>query len=277
MYIRKIYGAGRYLIVKNYTPAVFPSPVRKSREKPTTESRRKMNLKKKAEKIQMLILANFDKGLHIILEYPRDEKPSTYEEAEKNLVKFLRKMSRKYKTQGMQFRYLAVTERGKKAAALHHHMICENIPGLAEDIFQEWGDHVKVFKMYKEGCYKDLAEYFVKAETKEELTGAKNSYHRSRNLKDISTRTELKSGSFPKEPPVPDSFKMIDLKNGYNETVGVRYQKYILEWEGDNEHKEEQENPKEPHKPKGEPKKKGILGEIREKGRSLLNRIRGKR
>lgn len=230
MYIHKIQKAGDYVLIKNYTPVGGGVGRRRSREKPTTEARKKMNDKKRAEKIQLLILANFDKGFHIILDYPKDGRPETYEEADRNLTKFLHKMSRKYKKQGKKFKYLATTERGRKRAALHHHMICESLPGIVEDIAAVWGNHLKIFKMYEDGAYKDLANYFVKAETKEELRAGKSRFHRSRNLITPQERREKREGTFKQEPKAPEGYRIIEgtLKNGYNERVGVRFQSYLL-------------------------------------------------
>lgn len=234
MYMHKILKAGNYVLIKNYTPIGAGAGRKRKKEKPTTESRKRMNDKKRAEKIQLLILANFDMGFHIILDYPKDQRPETYEEADKNFTKFLHKMSRKYKRQGKKFKYLGTTERGKRRAALHHHMIVESLPGIVEDIAAEWGDHIKIFKMYQDGGYKDLAEYFVKAETKEELTQGKSRFHRSRNLISPTERLERKAGTFHPEPKAPEGFRIIQesIKNGYNERIGVRYQHYLMQRDG---------------------------------------------
>lgn len=234
MYVHKEIDAGDYVLIKNYTPVGGSSGKRGKREKPTSESRKKLNDKKRAEKIQLLILANFERGYHIILDYPRFEHPQTYEEADRNLTKFLHKMSRKYKKQEKRFKYLATTERGKRKAVLHHHMIVQSMPGILEDITEEWGCHIKYFKMYEEGAYKELAEYFVKAETKEELSAGKSRFHRSRNLITPRERTEKRDGSFNQEPRCPEGYQLIkeSLRNGYNERVGVRYQSYLLKKDG---------------------------------------------
>lgn len=234
MYVHKIHRAGDYVLIKNHTPIKKGMGSRRKREKPTSESRKKMNDKKRAEKIQLLILANFDMGFHIILDYPKDHRPETYEEAEKNLTKFLHKMSRKYKRQGKKFKYLATTERGKRRAALHHHMICESLPGIIEDIAAEWGDHIKIFKMYQDGAYKELADYFVKAETKEEVKFGKSRFHRSRNLINPQEKTEIRRGTFKQEPRAPEGYRIVgdSIKNGFNERAGIRYQHYLLQRDG---------------------------------------------
>ena len=235
MYIHKIHKAGDFVLIKNYAPMIEGgSTKRRRKEKPTLESRKRMNDRKRAEKIQLLILANFDKGYHIILDYPKDDRPETYEEADRILTKYLYKISRKYKRQGTQFKYLATTERGKRRAALHHHLIIEGLPGIVEDLAAEWGDHIKIFKMYPDGGYKDLADYFVKAETKEELTAGKSRFHRSRNLINPQEKREKRSGTFKQEPKAPPGWRIIpeSIKNGYNERVGIRYQSYLLHRDG---------------------------------------------
>ena len=103
MYMHKIQKAGEYVLIKNYTPIGGGSEKRRKKEKPTSESRKRLNDKKRAEKIQLLILANFDEGFHVILDYPKDSRPTSYEEADKNLTRFLYKMSRKYKKQQKKF------------------------------------------------------------------------------------------------------------------------------------------------------------------------------
>lgn len=234
MYEQRIYKAGDYYLIKNHTPIRRGTGARKKREKTTSESRKRMNDKKRAERIQLLILANFDMGFHIILDYPKDKRPESYEEADKNLTKFLHRMSRRYKRQNKKFKYLATTERGKRRAALHHHLIVESLPGIIEDIAADWGPHIKIFKMYQDGGYKDLAEYFVKAETKEEARFGKSRFHRSRNLINPIEKTKVKDGSFKQEPRAPEGYRIVEnsLKNGFNERVGVRYQKYLLQRDG---------------------------------------------
>lgn len=233
MYVTRWVKAGDYMFIRHYTPGRYGAPgmKRKKREKPTSEKREKINNQKKAEKLQQLILCNFDKGYHITLDYMKDERPQTYEEAEKNLSRFLDRMRRKYKKEGKEFKFIAITERGKRAEALHHHMIVENKPGIIDDIAREWGVKFHLSKMYEEGGYKELAEYFVKVETKEESTKGKSKYHRSRNLKTPLVRRQLRSGSFKDdEPEIPEGYQLIEdsLVNGFNEFLGTKHQKYTV-------------------------------------------------
>ena len=232
MYINKISKAGDYVLVSNYTPRFFGSPGKKRREKmrDTPKAMAKYNNHKRAEKLQLLMLLNFDKGYHITLDYPKDNRPQTYEEAEKILTKFLHKMSRRLKNKEKKFKYIAITERGKKREALHHHMVIEGDPLLLRDLTDLWGNHIKISQMYEDGGYKELAEYFCKIETKEEQTKGKSKYHRSRNLKEPTTKSRIVAGHLENDPYIPDGYElMIDtLVNGFNDFAGIRYQRYMI-------------------------------------------------
>ena len=232
MFMTKQMRAGDYVLIKNYTPGRYGAPGRHRirRLRDTPKAMEKYNNRKKAEKLQLLILNNFDKGFHVTLDYPKDQRPETYEEAEDNLRKCLYKISRRLKRKGKQFKYIAITERGKRAAALHHHVIIEGFSEILEELISVWGNHVKISKMYEEGNYEDLAEYFCKVETKEESSKGKSRYHRSRNLKEPTVRTALVEGSITDDPYVPEGYHLIQdtLINGFNEVIGIRYQSYMI-------------------------------------------------
>lgn len=232
MFVMKIHKAGEYILMQNYTPKAFgaPSRSRKKKSKETPKAMAKYNNHKRAEKLQLLMIANFDKGFHVVLDYPKGNGPESYKAAEDNLKKMLYKVSRHLKKQNRQFKYIAITERGKLRAALHHHMIIEGDHDIVKEITSVWGSHIKFMQMYEEGAYKDLAEYFCKIETKEEQSKGKSKYHRSRNLIEPTTQTVLVAGQIKDEPFIPKGFELEPgtLKNGFNEVIGVRYQSYLL-------------------------------------------------
>lgn len=232
MFINKVTIAGDYVLISNYSARQFGVPGRKRKErmKDTPKAMLKYNQHKRSEKLQMLMLLNFDKGYHLTLDYPKDNRPETYEEAEQNLKKFLYRMSRKLKKENRQFKYIAITERGKRREALHHHMVIEGDPYLLDHITKIWGNHIKISQMYEEGAYKDLADYFCKVETKEEQTKGKSKYHRSRNLKEPTVRMRFVSGGIKDEPEVPKGYDLIQdsVVNGFNDIVGIKYQRYMI-------------------------------------------------
>ena len=231
MYVNKIQFAGDYVLVSNHTHRVFGAPHHKRGQKQriTPKAMAEYNKKMRTEKLQLLMLLNFDKGYHLTLDYPKDKRPGTYEEAEKNLKKLLYATSRKMR-KIKPFKYIAITERGKKRAALHHHVVIEGDPLLLQTITDIWGRHIKISQMYEEGAYKDLAEYLTKIETKEEQTKGKSKYHRSRNLKKPTEKSRIVMGAIPEEPLIPKGFDIIQgsVISGYNEYVGIYFQKYLL-------------------------------------------------
>lgn len=232
MYVNKIHKAGDYVLVCNYTPRGFGAPARRRRkkEKETPKAMAKYNNNKRAEKLQLLMLINFDRGYHVILDYPKHNRPESYQEAEDNLKRCLYKVSRRLKAKDRKFKYIAITERGKRREALHHHMIIEKDPYILEELTAVWGNHIKFSQMYEEGAYKDLAAYFCKVETKEELTKGKSKYHRSRNLKEPDVRLRIVEGPLQDDPVIPKGYELIrdSYIGGFNEFAGIRFQKYMI-------------------------------------------------
>lgn len=269
MYVMKVYTAGEYLFIKRYTPMNrVPLRQRIKRMRETTKAMIRYNNVRRSDKIQLLILNNFDRGYHITLDYPKGERPETYEEAEKNLTTALYKITRRLKREGKDFKYLAVTERGKKAAALHHHVIIQHDPQVLSEILRAWGQHVHISVMYEEGQYRNLAEYFVKVETKEEQTKGRSKYHRSRNLKEPQVRTALIDDTIGCGAYVPDGYRLMEgsFASGLNEVIGVRWQKYLLK---------KLPEPKETKaEPKKESKKTGPLMRLAKKIREAADEVR---
>lgn len=251
MYAQKVQIAGDYVLVKNYSPRGFGAPnrKRKKKSKDTPKAMANYNRHKRAEKLQLLMLLNFDCGYHITLDYPKDARPETYEEAEERLKKFLYKMSRRVKPI-KKFKYIAITERGKRREALHHHMVIEGDPFLLREVTRLWGNHIKISQMYEEGAYKDLAEYFVKVETKEEQTKGRSKYHRSRNLKEPTVRTRVVMGPVPSDPVVPKDYELLEdsVVDGFNEFINIKYQSYMIK---------KQKKPEPPKRPEPISEQKG--------------------
>ena len=267
MYLTKWSRAGRYIFINNYSPRSYGAPYKKrtKRMRDTPKAMEKYNTHRRAEKLQQLIILNFDRGYHVTLDYPKDHRPETYEEAEDNLKRCLYKISRRLKRKGLLFKYIAVTERGKRAAALHHHLIIERSSLILEELEEVWGDHMKISKMYEDGAYKDLAEYIIKVETKEEQTKGRAKYHRSRNLREPVVRRSLMDGAIKNEPQIPKGYALEQgsFVDGYNDVLGIRYQSYVVKKA---EKRESQQNPKRPQK---HPKPKGI-----QKGSGIFDKLK---
>lgn len=143
-------------------------------------------------------------------------------------------MREAYKKAGIPFKWIAVTERGKRGQVLHHHLVIE-------DIRRDGIDTVKLVKklwtygseffvsLYDDGEYEKLAEYIVKAETKEE--GGWCTYSRSRNLKPPVKIVKDVPHKRWRDPPVaPEGWYVVkdSVYNGENPVTGQPYQHYTI-------------------------------------------------
>lgn len=236
MHVKKIYDMGWVVQVEKYHPGNYGAPgvERAPKRKRTPEEVARQNHRNRVRKVQRLIIANFHKGdWHLILTYRKDLRPATVQEAKGVLKKFLDDMRKAYKKAGYPFKYICVTERGRKGAC-HHHLIIEDIANLelnTKNLVMKFWDRGRgrFSPLYLEGEFECLAEYITKEETKEEGQGC--SYSRSRNLivpkpkKEIIRRKTWRKNPKPKKGYyiVPDS-----VVNGINPVTGYPYQRYTM-------------------------------------------------
>lgn len=212
-----------------------PGQTRGKKRKKTPEDIRKQNKRNRWKRIQRIILANFHEGdWHLILKYRLGERPDTYEEAKAHRKKFLDEMRKIFNKAGIPFKWIIVTERGKKGKVLHHHLVIE-------DIRRDGIDTVKLVKklwtygneffvsLYEDGEYEKLAEYLVKSETKEECGWC--TYSRSRNLIVPQPKIEMIRHRRWKNPPVaPKGWYVVQdsIWNGENPVTGMPVQHYTI-------------------------------------------------
>ena len=235
MYIRRTYDMGQYREVHNYYPGNYGAPgkPRQKRRNPTPEEVEEMNQKNRVRNVQRLILANFKPGdWHATLNYGPDQRPETFKEANHNLDLFIDAMRRECRKAGVPFKWIKVTERGKRGKILHHHLIIEDIPGMntASLVKKLWKyGNCHMTDMYEDGEYEKLAEYIVKKETKDSEGWC--NYSSSRNLVRPEPKTEkmLRRG-WPQEPRPPKGWEIIkdSIRNGTNPITEYPYQYYLL-------------------------------------------------
>lgn len=237
MYIEKVCQLGSDTIeIQRYAFGMFGAPGKERRPKSAkqTEADKKKNRKNRARLIQRLMLCNFKQGdLHVILQYRKEDRPKTFREGVERLRAFIRRIRKYYRERGFELKYIAVTERGKRRAVLHHHIILETIDEntlhTLPAITACWDGYVKTSVMYEEGNFEKLAEYLTKEEGKEECGGA--SYMRSRNLKEpVVERRVVFKKTWEKEPEAPEGWHIDkeSLINGTNGYTGKPYQRYFM-------------------------------------------------
>lgn len=235
MYMKVTYDCGGIMDVQLYYPGNYGAPgkPRCRKQKRTPEDIARQNHTNRVNKVRRIILTNFRKGdWHLTLNYRKNERPETIEQAKDNLRKFLDGMRKVYKKSGYTFKYIGVTEIGKRGQALHHHLIIEDIKemGTVQLVKQLW-THGGTFwsAMYEEGDFRDLASYIVKKETK---VGTWSTYTRSRgNLKEPKVdRQPMKRKTWPEHPWIKKGYIMIkdSLVDGINPVTEYPYRHYSM-------------------------------------------------
>lgn len=236
MYEKVEYDMGWMIDVENRYPWKWGAPgmKRQPKRKRTPEDIAKQNRRNREKYMQRLIITNFKKGdWHLVLKYRPEEQPETWEEAKKRVKKFIDKMRAKYKKAEIPFKWIMITERGKRGQAFHHHLIIEDITEsintvkLVKELWKYgntwWTD------LYEAGEYKKLAEYMVKKETKDE-DGWCN-YSRSRNLvKPKKKKRPVHRKKWADEPKPKKGYYIIkdSIVNGTNPVTGYPYQHYSM-------------------------------------------------
>lgn len=215
MYKKVTYEIGDVRMVSKYYPGNYGAPgVRRSdRRRRTSEEVRKNNDRNRMRKLQRIILANFPTGRTVHLTYRKDERPETMEEAMRQRKDFLKAMRKACRAAGIEWKFIIVTERGKRGQALHHHMIVEDRTepiDLLRTISMLWTHgRVASTKMEEEeDGFATLADYLLKKETKTDKGGT--SYSRSRNLIVPEPKKEIiKRRTWTREPKAPAGWYIV--------------------------------------------------------------------
>ncbi|MBQ7615661.1 MAG: hypothetical protein IJU77_11495 [Butyrivibrio sp.] len=217
-----------------------PGKRRKKKKNISPEIKEKHNRKARERRLQKLILMNFQGGWHIILRYPKDDQPKDYEEAAYRFGRLRENISRELKKYEIPFKYIVVTEQGKREKHFHHHIIVESLWNEGIDmtalIRKKWEKYgtTSHSKLYEEGNYEDLAKYLAKSETKEEQPrkehGFIRTYKCSRNLKQPEIISKENYYGDMREPEAPPGW-FVDIGSliqGINPYTGKKYQRYFV-------------------------------------------------
>lgn len=248
MYIKKTYDLGNIKEVALYYPGNYGAPGRKRRErkKPTPEEVKKQNQRNRERHVWRILAANFwEGGWHTVLTFRLEDRPKSIEDAKKVRKEFMGAMRREYKKAGRVFKYLCVMEAGERGA-VHFHLITDDIAEgelkTTAAIAKHWAYGSNHFTpLYREGDYKELAAYLVKAAGKTEAMAKAGkmeyrgeklaAFSRSRNLIDPEPAKEkIYRRKWGEEPGQEDGWQLIKdtLVNGTNPATGRPYQKYEM-------------------------------------------------
>ena len=122
MYLIKTYEAGSTIeVYKTYSKRYgrkIPRGAKKGRTPPDVM---KVNDRNAEAELRRVLNANFrPKDYHLVLTY-EGEQPPSQEEAKAALERFIRKCRAEYKREGLEFKYVAVTE--YLHTRIHHHIV----------------------------------------------------------------------------------------------------------------------------------------------------------
>lgn len=117
---------------------------RKRKTKISPPAQRSLNNKNSRRYFKQLVKANFkENDLYVTLTYKDKYCPTTIEEAESEITKFIRRLNYRRKKEGLNnAKYLVVTE-GNDRKRIHHHLIIENMDrDFVESLWTKRKDHL---------------------------------------------------------------------------------------------------------------------------------------
>lgn len=233
-YIEKTTKAGRTVLIERcYSSHIHPpGEKREKKEKKTSEAQEKVNLRKTITELTILMNENFQPGdYHVTLTYASDERPEDLNGAKTDRERFLRQLRRRMKKENKVFKYILVTEIGKRGA-LHHHMVMNQVP--TEWIRGQWKKgRIDIRPLDDTGQYSRLAEYFAKYKLQFKRNGGKGrAWTHSTNLRRPETRKRIitNRNCFRQEPREKNGY-WIDkgtIYAGTSELTGWGFMRYIL-------------------------------------------------
>lgn len=179
-YIIKEYHAGKTIeIQKTYSARYGKKISRSPNLHPTSEAVKKNNEKLAEMKLRLLLNENFRAGdLFLTLTY--EDAPDT-QSAKKCLEKFLRNLRKQYKDNGLELKYVCVTE--YEITRIHHHIVVNSFD--PRKIQEVWSYGLVRSESLYGYDFAGLAAYLIK-ETKKTFKNAdspsRKRWNQSKNL-----------------------------------------------------------------------------------------------
>lgn len=184
----------------------IPKGPRKKRKESSPERIKKANLRRRADMLRQLMNANFnDKDFwSLTLTYRKGQEPGSIREVRDDASDFVRRLRKCVRLFGSELKFIYCIGAGQHRR--HIHITVNALPDMA--IFSGcWiHGHVSMTKLYSDGQYRDLADYYMKnaLETKqqEEELGEDpgQMYVCSRNLTKPTVEKQIIKGRIRTEP-----------------------------------------------------------------------------
>lgn len=227
-YIIKEYHAGATIeIQKTYSARYGKKLPRSPNKKPTPDEVKKNNERLAEMNLRLLLNANFRAG-DFLLTLTYENAPSV-QEAKKYLEKFTRNLRAKYKSVGIELKYICVTEYENKR--IHHHMVINSID--PREIQKLWIHGLVRSESLYGYDFAGLATYLIK-ETKRTFKSAdspsRKRWNQSRNLtKPKPIIKVVKAKEWHKTPKARKGY-IIETNSIVNDVniFGIPYQFYRM-------------------------------------------------
>ena len=226
-------------VTKCQMPTLGGNERREKKSLPTSEKKEKQNLRRAAENLFYLMLANFFPGdYNLAFTYPAGTVMTTAEGKE-IFTKFIRLYSVYCKKQGYKCDYIYNTEVGKRGA-VHHHAILHNHRDL-EAIEELWtrvsGGSVQYrgkSKLRADYDWYDLAWYYVDRTKGGKLPDThvkgERRYNTSHGLKRPEITYERVDADRWYKPRAPKGWYVVpdSIRSGADELTGGNFLKYMV-------------------------------------------------
>ena len=181
--------------------------MRRKKLDPTPERIKKANMRRRADRLRQLMNANFNDNDYwsLTLTYRQGEEPETIRGVRDDAADFVKRLRKCAKLFGVEPRYIYVIGAGMHRR--HVHITVNSLPDMAILTGCWIHGHVSMTKLYSDGQYRDLADYYIKnamdTNEQEEALGEKPGqwYVPSRNLeKPKETKRLISAKEFRNEP-----------------------------------------------------------------------------
>lgn len=236
---KKVY-AGKTIEVSRYHINHIPKGPRGKRQENTPDRIRKANLRRRADRLRQLMNCNFDDTCwSLTLTYKKGKEPKSIREVRRDAGDFVKRLRKCARLFGADLKFVYVIGAGKHRR--HIHITVNALPDMA--IFAGcWiHGHVNMTKLYSDGQYRDLADYYIQnaQETKEQEEALKEDpgqmYVTSKNLKQPVIEKQIYMGRM-REDPQPVKGYYIEKESMYKgfTSMGFPLIRYTLIKEREN-------------------------------------------
>lgn len=239
MYFKKTVKTrlGFEFITKCKMPSYGRGGKRSPKSEPTSEKKKKYNLRKAIEKLFYILLENFNPGdYHMVLTYPAGTVQDI-SEAKSKVSSFLTSYRKYCKSNGYKCEYVYNSEIGERGA-IHHHIILHryNDYELIEDLWRKVSGGRVSYKsnLWANYDWYGLAKYFVDKTKDGKLPDThipcERHYVPSKGLKRPEITIERIDADRWYKPKAPKGYELISdsVRGGVDDLTGGAFLKYTI-------------------------------------------------